>query len=384
MSNSGGSVGSVSQASAGGGERFDALLWAGTLAPLLAAFGLVAWRYDMSARVGGHMASGFASFALLLAPYWAFGFGAAGALRRALTRRVARVLAPGTLVIAYLFFSIPRGELRWYYAAILFAIPVGLAAMFEFAPARGTSPPYLANPRRDKGGATNGRDKGGATNKRTHICQNRADVGHQHNLGLAWQDVVALVVVGAPVEFRLLAGAWPHPGLSALPKLLLVDSALYAFLVVRGLDGVGFDFRVRLRDFAIGLREWAFYAPVAIALGLALGFIHWNPWRPRVAVMAASYLITFFFIAIPEELFFRGLLQNLLEPRLGRGRALAVAAVIFGLSHFNKPLPFNWRYVILAAIAGVSYGRAWLDRRRLTCSAVTHTTVDVVWGLWWK
>ncbi|MBZ5513142.1 MAG: CPBP family intramembrane metalloprotease [Acidobacteriia bacterium] len=330
----------MAQASAEGGERFDARLWAGTLAPLLAAFGLVAWRYDMSTRIGGHMASGFASFALLLAPYWAFGFGAADALRRALTRRLARVLAPGTLVIAYLIFSIPRGELRWYYAAILFAIPVGLAAMFELAPPRGR--------------------------------------------GLAWQDVVALVVVGAPVEFRLLAGTWPHPGLSALPKLLLVDSALYAFLVVRGLDGVGFDFRLRLRDLAAGLREWAFYAPIAIGLGLALGFLHWNPWQPRVAVMAASYLITFFFVAIPEELFFRGLLQNLLEPRLGRGRALAVTAVIFGLSHFNKPLPFNWRYVILAAIAGVFYGRAWLDRRRLTCSAVTHTTVDVVWGLWWR
>jgi len=375
MSSFGRGVSTVSPANVGGGERFDALLWVGTLVPLLVAFGMVAWRYDMSTRIGGHMASGFASFSLLLAPFWAFGFGAADALRRTLRRRVTRVLAPGVLVTTYLVFSIPRGEFRWYYAVVLLAIPVGLAAMFEFVPPRGTSPPYLANP---------GRDKGGATNKRTHICQYRADVGHQHNLGLAWQDVVALAVVGAPVEFRLLAGAWPHPGLSALPKFLLVDSALYAFLVVRGLDGVGFDFRLRWRDVATGLREWAFYAPIAIGLGLALGFIHWNPWRPRAAVMAASYLITFFFVAIPEELFFRGLLQNQLEPRLGRGRALAVAAAIFGLSHFNKPLPFNWRYVILAAIAGVFYGRAWLDRRRLTCSAVTHTTVDVVWGLWWK
>ena len=130
----------MAQASAEGGERFDALLWAGTLAPLLMAFWLVTWRYDMSTRIGGHMASGFASFALLLAPYWAFGFGAADALRRALTRRMARVLAPGTLVIAYLIFSIPRGELRWYYAAILFAIPVGLAAMCEYVPPRNSHP----------------------------------------------------------------------------------------------------------------------------------------------------------------------------------------------------------------------------------------------------
>lgn len=309
-------------------------------AALLAAFWFTALKFDMPERIGGHFASAFASFALLLAPYWAFGFGAAEVLRRWLTWRWARVLAPALLVVPYLVFVLPRGEFHWYYALALAAIPLGLAAMFEFLP-----PPGPA---------------------------------------LAWQDVLALVVVGAPVEFRLLAGAWPHPGLSALPKFEMVLSALYAFLVVRRVEGVGFDFRARLRDVAIGLREWAFYAPIAIGLGLLLHFIHFVPRRPGAGTFAAACLITFFFVAVPEEFFFRGLLQNLLQPRLGRGRALLVTAVIFGLSHFNKPLPFNWRYVIMAAIAGLFYGRAWLDRRRLTSSAITHTTVDVVWGMWWR
>ena len=58
-------------------------------------------------------------------------------------------------------------------------------------------------------------------------------------------------------------------------------------------------------------------------------------------------------------------------------------AVLFGLSHFNKrAVHFNWRYVLLAAIAGIFYGRAWRDRRRVGASALTHATVDTVWGLW--
>jgi membrane protease YdiL (CAAX protease family) len=62
-----------------------------------------------------------------------------------------------------------------------------------------------------------------------------------------------------------------------------------------------------------------------------------------------------------------------------------VAAVIFGLSHFNKPLPFNWRYVLLATIAGIFYGRAWRSAgRRIVASEITHTLVDVVWGLWFR
>ncbi len=321
-------------------EQFHWRLAAVSFAAVLVAFYFVARRFDVADRIGGHFGTAFLSFALLLAPYWGFGFGAAAPLRRGLRAAAARVLAPGVLVVPYLVFSMPRGELRAAYAFVLFAIPVGLAALMQFL-----------RPRSD---------------------------------ALCWQDVVALVVIGAPVEFRLLAGTWPHPGLSALPKFLLVDTALYVFLVVRGLPRVGFDFRARWRDLGIGLREFLFYAPFAIAIGLALHFIRPNFWRPGTGAIASAYVITFFFVAVPEELFFRGLLQNLIEGRIGRRRALLLTACIFGLSHFNKPLPFNWRYVLMAGIAGVFYGRAWLDRRRVTCSAITHATVDVVWGLWWR
>ena len=98
---------------------------------------------------------------------------------------------------------------------------------------------------------------------------------------------------------------------------------------------------------------------------------------------AGAWIFTFFLIAVPEELFFRGWLQNLLERRMGRRPALATTAILFGLSHFNKrALYFNWRYVLLAAIAGIFYGRAWRRDRRVGASAITHATVDSVWSLW--
>jgi uncharacterized protein len=316
------------------------LLGAALYALLLVAFWFVAQHFSVATRIGGHMPSGFASFALLLAPYWFFGFGAVDWLRQNLRSRAVRVLAPGLLVIPYLVFSLTRGEFAWNYAVIFCVIPIGLAALFEFAPP--------------------------GTQK------------------LCWQDVLALAVVGVPVEFRLLAGSFPHPGLSALPKFLLVDAALYAFLIVRRLEGVGYDFRASLRDLFVGVREWVFYAPIAIGLGLALGFIEFHRRMPGAGSIAAALAVTFFFFAIPEEFFFRGLLQNMLEARIGKRRALILASVIFGLSHFNKPLPFNWRYVLLAGIAGIFYGRAWRSRRRIVASGITHALVDVVWGLWFR
>jgi membrane protease YdiL (CAAX protease family) len=86
---------------------------------------------------------------------------------------------------------------------------------------------------------------------------------------------------------------------------------------------------------------------------------------------------------VPEELFFRAWVQNLLERRMGRLPALVIASVLFGLSHFNKrSTHFNWRYVLLATIAGIFYGRAWRAERRVPASTITHTCVDWLWS-WW-
>jgi len=127
---------------------------------------------------------------------------------------------------------------------VLFSIPVAVAALFEFVPPGGTRPAIAK---------------------------------------LCWQDVIALAVVGLPVEFGWIRGSFPHPGLSALPKILLRDSTLYAFLVVRRLEGVGYDFRARVRDLVIGLRECSFFAPIAIALGITVGFIAPHGCKPSAS-----------------------------------------------------------------------------------------------------
>ena len=61
----------------------------------------------------------------------------------------------------------------------------------------------------------------------------------------------------------------------------------------------------------------AFYTPIALVLGLSLGFLHAHAVWPRAGAIAEAWFFTFFFIAVPEELFFRGWVQNLLERRMG-------------------------------------------------------------------
>jgi membrane protease YdiL (CAAX protease family) len=197
-----------------------------------------------------------------------------------------------------------------------------------------------------------------------------------------WRDYFILAILGLAVDLRWFERAWP-PHLAVFNKMLLLDAGIYGILIIRQLDGVGFDLRLRLRDLLVGLREFIVYAPVAIALGVAIGFLHLHASWPRVLPLTGAFVFTFFFIAVPEELFFRGWLQNLLERRIGRYPALFLTAALFGLSHWNKrTLHFNWRYVLLAALAGIFYGRAWRQQRRVGASAITHATVDTVWSFW--
>jgi len=200
-----------------------------------------------------------------------------------------------------------------------------------------------------------------------------------------WRDAIILLGLGLAVDLRWFDVAWPE-GMRGLGNLLLVDAGLYAFLGIRRLSGTGFDFHFRWTDLKTGFRELLFFGPAVIVLGLALGFIHPHANVPNVLRAALSWLGIFVFVAVPEELFFRAWVQNLLERRVGRWAALLIASILFGLSHFNKrnfgSSHFNWRYVLLATIAGIFYGRAWREQRRVPASGITHTCVDWLWYLW--
>jgi membrane protease YdiL (CAAX protease family) len=195
-----------------------------------------------------------------------------------------------------------------------------------------------------------------------------------------WLDFLVLFTLGLAVDLRWFEAAWPHP-LVAANKLILLDAGLYGFHAIRKLNDVGFDLRWRKTDWKIGLREFVIYTPIAILLGLAIGFLHWHGHVDRPWLLPAMWLFTYLLIALPEEIFFRGWMQNLFERRMGRTASLIVTAILFGLSHFNKrAVHFNWRYVLLASIAGIFYGRAWRAERRIAASSVTHACVDSVWG----
>jgi uncharacterized protein len=276
-----------------------------------------------------------------LVPVAAFAF-AAERVARTLGRWPAllRTLLPALLALPYVGIASSHQMFRWEWCAVYATVPVLIAWLL--AQAAAVDPEQRGN----------------------------------------WRDALILLTLGVAVDLRWFDSAWPR-GLDALGKALLVDAGLYGFLGIRQLSGTGFDLRIKWSDWKTGVRELAFFAPLVIGLGLALGFIHPHRNLPSVGAAVLRWAEIFLFVAVPEELFFRAWVQNLLERRVGLRSALVITSVLFGLSHFNKrSTHFNWRYVILAAIAGIFYGRAWREHRRLPASCVTHTWVDWIWS-WW-
>ena len=282
-----------------------------------------------------------AVLALELAPAAAFGF-AGGRVTAAVLHwpRLLRLLIPAVFCLPYAVVALHQHIFRWEWMILYIFLPILVAALLM-----------------------------------------QASVADPEQIG-NWRDALILLTLGLAVDLRWFDSAWPA-GLRGLGNLLLLDVGLYGFLGIRHLSGTGFDFHFRWSDWKIGFRELAFFAPVVIAAGLALCFIHPHAKVPGLAKAILSWVGIFVFIAVLEELFFRAWVQNFLERRLGRKSALVIASILFGLSHFNKrSAHFNWRYVLLATFAGIFYGRAWREYRRVPASAITHTCVDWLWS-WW-
>jgi membrane protease YdiL (CAAX protease family) len=65
--------------------------------------------------------------------------------------------------------------------------------------------------------------------------------------------------------------------------------------------------------------------------------------------------------------------------------ALLVASLLFGAAHLGFAHLFpNWRFSLVAAIAGVFYGLAWRETRTVQSSMVTHALVVTVWRIFLK
>jgi hypothetical protein len=198
-------------------------------------------------------------------------------------------------------------------------------------------------------------------------------------------DVIAILLLWLPLEFSAGASLVPKPVqgyLHAVAYGVAIVLALWLFLICRGLKGMKYNLPRERRDFVSPLVGFAVLLPALGALGYLIGFLP-APHAPHFAwpKIGTRYLTIFCATALPEEILFRALMQNWLMQRFGANNiTLLASGVIFGLAHLNngpQAVP-NWRYMILASIAGVVFGRVFQKSSSILSSASLHALVNTV------
>jgi membrane protease YdiL (CAAX protease family) len=196
-------------------------------------------------------------------------------------------------------------------------------------------------------------------------------------------DFLGILLLWLPLEFAAGASLVPRPAQGFLHSVAYGIAILLGLVLgtgFRSFAGLKYNLPRRIRDLWLPLAGFAMVAPVLAAVGIALGFIP-LPHLPAQSAgrMAGAAGLIYAGTALPEEILFRGLIQNLLMQRFGDGtRTLLVASFIFGCAHLDngpQPLP-NWRYMILATIAGLAYGRVFQKASTVLSSAGLHMLVD--------
>ncbi len=232
-------------------------------------------------------------------------------------------------------------------------------------------------------------------------------------------------------------------GFDSLSHLMVIFTGVYAFAVVRGIKDMGFELNLSWKSLRIALLVWiAFYSFVFI-FGRSVNFITIIGYAEPVDVWLKTLLFTmigtFLHTALYEELFFRGILQNMLAKRIGQGKswfifwaigfgillvgafvvgytldgemqwfpalvtvvlfgaaylleksgkygfgvytALAITGVTFGLVHYHAK---SIVYIGLACLAGWAYGYTYHKTKSVFYSALVHTLVNtgvLIFGL---
>ena len=197
-----------------------------------------------------------------------------------------------------------------------------------------------------------------------------------------WKGVRFLLGV-MYIWFSVEFGAIPRTGFPVvgLFKLYAIVMVLYMALISNQLTRLGFGLSLNKKEFVEALRQFIYFLPLGLVIGLFTGFLHPRLALPSIGDAVVTAIAIYFFTGLPEEILFRGIIYRFIAEYVpNTSRALALSSVIFGAAHLNNP-PMVAVYFVLASIAGWFYGQAYIRTGRIAPAALVHTAVDWTWSM---
>jgi membrane protease YdiL (CAAX protease family) len=206
-------------------------------------------------------------------------------------------------------------------------------------------------------------------------------------------DVVFLVILAGvmllKVFDRLYVDAHPRVPLDALGHLMWIRVAAFSLLSIRRMKGVGFGFWPNAKDWSTGVLYFIALMPFAGALlwlfGISQFRLPQQEWWRASLLAVGTFLGMLWVVALSEEFVFRGLLQQWIASwTRSEAIGLMLASALFGSVHlWYRGFP-NWRFAIVAGVAGVFYGLAFRAGKSIKASMVTHALTATTWKIFFS
>jgi len=201
-------------------------------------------------------------------------------------------------------------------------------------------------------------------------------------------NLTMLILSSIYIENRI------YPALMLLPLFRLLNIAmpvfftltLYSYSLVYAPMFIPIYFIIREKMFKgseIGLtaRDFWLFLPLAIAVGVAIGWGEYQILHPGVLVPNYSIksvillsVTMIFFVGLVEEFMFRSALQTVMEERLGSITGLLATSILFGFMHSGYHLPSELLYV---SFAGILFGLLFWLTKSLPIIALAHGVTNV-------
>lgn len=201
-----------------------------------------------------------------------------------------------------------------------------------------------------------------------------------------WTDLALWTLLWIPFDLRWSMELLPAVSGSYTWWSITVSAiGVIGWYGYRGAD-IGYNLVPKFKDLRIVLLALVMIMVVVVPPGLLTGFLTFSiPESFRIPKLLAGFVGLFLTVALPEELFFRGIMLRGLEKMFAKKWIpLVISSLAFGLMHWNNASTLSTQitYVSLAAIAGLGYG--WAYRKsgnNLLAAILVHTLVDWTWRL---
>jgi membrane protease YdiL (CAAX protease family) len=201
---------------------------------------------------------------------------------------------------------------------------------------------------------------------------------------LTWADLAIWILIWIPFDLRWYIEMQPNLDYSWWSVAVSVI-AVIGWYGYRRAD-IGYNLVPSFKDLRIAVLALIMIMVLVIPPGLLTGFLSFSiPESFNISKLSAHFIGLFLTVALPEELFFRGILLRGLEKVFSKKWIpLVISSLAFGLMHWNNvdTLSTQITYVSLATFAGLGYG--WAYRKsgnKLFAAILAHTLVDWVWKL---